>query len=188
LAPIPLAAATVTSVSRSSGVADRPVPPGVRATHVLLVVAAVMDAAFPAIVASLDATSPDLDPWRHTLSRHAQAPGFPWMEVAFVAHGVAMGILAVALRRLPPRPWASPTALWLGAVASVGLILVKPSQVIQQTRLGRSTPRHRERSLRLTARGTHHGRELRSLSGLVPVTDDVPAMRGGFGPFLLVGS
>lgn len=91
---------------------------GPRATRLLLLAAAVTDAAFPAIVATMDATAPELDPWRQTLSQHVQAPGFPWMEAAFVAHGVAMALLAVALRRLPPRPWAAPTALWLGAVAS----------------------------------------------------------------------
>lgn len=92
-----------------------------RTTRLILLAAAATDAAFPAIVATLDATAPGLDPWRHTLSRHVQARGL--MEAAFVAHGLAMALLAVALRRLPPRPWAAPTALWIGAVASILLAL-----------------------------------------------------------------
>lgn len=90
-----------------------------RTTRLLLLAAALIDAAFPAIVVVFDATATQLDPWRHTLSRHAQVPGFPWMAVAFTAHGLAMALLAVALRRLPPRPWAGPTALWIGAGASL---------------------------------------------------------------------
>lgn len=99
--------------------ARQPVAADVRTTQRLLVASAVTDAMFPVIVAAMDATAPGLDPWRHTLSRHVQADGFPWMETAFVAHGVAMGLLALALGRLPPRTWTGPTALWIGAVASL---------------------------------------------------------------------
>lgn len=97
-----------------------------RRTRLLLMTAMFTDAAFPAIVAALDAAAPGLDPWRHTLSRHEQAPGFPWIEVAFLAHALAMGLLAIALRCLPPRPWAGPAALWIGAVASA-LLAVAPA-------------------------------------------------------------
>lgn len=119
--------------SPSSTLTSDPVPPRSpgawsvllrpHATQALLVAAALTDAVFPAIVTSLDTTASGLDPWRHTLSRHAQVPGFPWMEAAFVAHGVAMGLLAVALWRLPPRPWAAPAALWISAAASLLLAL-----------------------------------------------------------------
>lgn len=90
-----------------------------RTTQALLLGAAVLDVVFPVTVAVLDVIHPEVNAVRTTLSKHALRPGFPWMAVAFLAHGVALALLAWGLRRLPPRPWAAPTALLLGGLASV---------------------------------------------------------------------
>lgn len=90
-----------------------------RTTQVLLLGSAVVDAVFPVTVATLDVIHPGVDPMSTTLSKHALRPGFPWMSVAFLAHGIALACLAWGLRRLPPRPWAAPVALLLGGLASV---------------------------------------------------------------------
>ena len=107
-----------------------------RTTLILLVAAPIIDAAFPAIVAAMDATAPGLDPWRHTLSRHVQAPGFPWMEVAFVMHGLAMAMLAIALRRVPPHPWSVPAALWIACAASFALAVLPADEATATTTRG----------------------------------------------------
>lgn len=58
------------------------------------------------------------------------------MELAFVAHGVAMGLLAIALRRLPPRPWIGPAWLWIGAVAGALLAFVPADRGGDETTTG----------------------------------------------------
>lgn len=89
-----------------------------RATiRLLLVGAAVLDVVFPLTVAVLDSVS-DIDPLRRTLSLHSLRPGVPWMPFAFIAHAFALELLAGALRRLPPKPYAGPACLRMAGVAS----------------------------------------------------------------------
>lgn len=107
-----------------------------RTTQALLLAAAGIDAAFPAIVAVLDLVDPTLDPVSTTLSKHALRPGFPWMAVAFLAHGLALGCLAWGLQRLPPRPWAAPCALLLGGLASVLLAVFADDAQDEETTVG----------------------------------------------------
>jgi uncharacterized membrane protein len=94
-------------------------------TQGLLLAAAAIDIVFPLTVAVLDATNPDLDPIRNTLSKHALRPGFPWMALAFLAHSLALLFLAWGLHRLPPRPWAAPVCLTMTGIASA-LLAVFP--------------------------------------------------------------
>jgi hypothetical protein len=87
-------------------------------------------------VVLLDSIDPTLNPVSTTLSKHALRPGFPWMAVAFLAHGIALGLLSWGLQRLPPRPWAAPCALLLGGVASVLLAIFADDGKDQETTSG----------------------------------------------------
>lgn len=93
-----------------------------RTARALLFGAAAIDVAFPVTVAVLDVLD-DVDPLRQTLSLHALRPGLPWMALAFLAHALALELLASGLRRLPPRPYAAPVMLRLAGGAS-GLLAI----------------------------------------------------------------
>lgn len=88
----------------------------------LLIGAAVLDIAFPAVVVTLDILQ-GTNAWHTTLSLHSQRPGFPWMDLAFLINALALALLADALRRLPPMPWAAPTCLVIAASSSALLSL-----------------------------------------------------------------
>lgn len=102
----------------------------------MLVGAAAIDAIFPVTVVLLDFIDPTLNPVSTTLSKHALRPGFPWMAVAFLAHGIALGLLAWGLQRLPPRPWAAPCALLLGGLASALLAVFTDDPKEHETTFG----------------------------------------------------
>lgn len=88
----------------------------------LLLGAAVVDIVFPVTVAILDVTT-GIDPVRRTLSLHALRPGFPWMGFAFLAHALALELLAAGLRRLPPFPLLGPVMLRLAGGAAALLAI-----------------------------------------------------------------
>lgn len=88
----------------------------------LLLGAAAIDILFPLTVAVLDVVD-DVDPVRRTLSLHALHAGFPWMALAFLAHALALELLAAGLRRLPPRPYAGPVLLRLAGGAAALLAI-----------------------------------------------------------------
>ncbi len=88
----------------------------------LLLGAAAIDVVFPLTVAVLDVVD-DVDPVRATLSLHALHAGFPWMALAFLAHALALELLAAGLRRLPPRPYAAPALLRLAGGAAALLAI-----------------------------------------------------------------
>ena len=98
-----------------------------RTIRLLLFGAAVLDVIFPLVVAGLDAVD-NIDPIRRTLSLHALRGGFPWMGLAFIAHAFALEMLAAALRRLPPTPYAAPVALRLAGAASALLAILHPDE------------------------------------------------------------
>lgn len=91
----------------------------------MLIGAAAIDVVFPVTVAVLDVLE-GLDPVRKTLSLHELRPGFPWMAFAFLAHALALELLATALRRLPPRPYAGPLLLRLAGGAAALLAIFPP--------------------------------------------------------------
>ncbi len=97
-----------------------------RTTQILLLLAATLDTAFPVVVIWLDVTSTDLDWMQHAVSRHANGPDGEWMSFAFACHAAAMFTLAWAVHRLPPYPWAGPTALDIAGIASA-LLFVFPA-------------------------------------------------------------
>jgi hypothetical protein len=101
----------------------------------LLLGAAALDVAFPATVASLDLLG-GLEPVHRTVSLHALRPGIPWMALAFLAHAVALEMLASALRRLPPRPYAGPLALRLAGIAAALLAILPADGPNQETVTG----------------------------------------------------
>lgn len=93
----------------------------------LLVGAAAIDVVFPLTVAVLDVADA-VDPLRTTLSLHSLRPGLPWMPFAFLCHALALELLALGLRRLPPRPYAAPAMLRLagGAGALLAVFSADP--------------------------------------------------------------
>lgn len=91
----------------------------------LLLGAAVLDVIFPLTVALLDVADA-IDPVRRTLSLHSLRHGFPWMPLAFLAHALALELLAAGLRRLPPRPYAAPVMLRLAGGAAALLAIFPP--------------------------------------------------------------
>jgi uncharacterized membrane protein YidH (DUF202 family) len=101
----------------------------------LLLGAAVLDIVFPLTVVWLDAID-DVDPVRRTLSLHALRDGVPWMAIAFLAHAFALEMLAAGLRRLPPRPYASPVLLRLAGGAAAFLAIFPPDPPGQESTTG----------------------------------------------------
>lgn len=116
-----------------------------RTIRLLLLGAAVLDVIFPLVVAGLDAVD-DIDPVRRTLSLHALRAGFPWMGLAFIAHAFALEMLAAALRRLPPQPYAAPVALRLAGAAAALLAILHPDAPGTESVMG-----HLHESLALVA-------------------------------------
>lgn len=103
--------------------------------RVLLLGAAAVDVVFPLTVAVLDVVD-DIDPVQRTLSLHGLRPGFPWMALAFLAHAFALEMLAAGLRRLPPRPYASPVALRLAGGAAALLAIFPADAPGQESATG----------------------------------------------------
>lgn len=101
----------------------------------LLLGAAAVDVLFPLTVAVLDVTE-GIDPVRRTLSLHSLRPGFPWMPLAFLAHALALELLAAGLRRLPPRPYAAPVCLRLAGGAAALLAIFPPDAPGEGTTTG----------------------------------------------------
>lgn len=111
----------------------------------LLFGAAAIDIVFPVTVLTLDVLT-DIDPIRRTLSLHALRPGVPWMSFAFLAHALALEVLAAGLRRLPPRPYAAPVMLRLAGGAAAMLAIFHPDAPGTE-----STTGHLHESLALVA-------------------------------------
>lgn len=103
--------------------------------HGLLLGAAALDVVFPLTVAILDVTEA-IDPVRRTLSLHSLRAGFPWMPLAFLAHALALELLAAGLRRLPPRPYAAPVMLRLAGGAAALLAIFPPDATGEETTTG----------------------------------------------------
>lgn len=93
--------------------------------QLLLFGAAAIDIVFPTTVVALDILT-DIDPVRRTLSLHALRPGVPWMSFAFLAHALALEVLAAGLRRLPPQAYAAPVMLRLAGGAAALLAIFHP--------------------------------------------------------------
>ena len=91
-------------------------------TRRLLLACVLAGSFFLATASLLQLTRTDLDPWQLTLSHYLHGPGGIWLCLAYIALGVAMCGMGVALRHLMVQPVGSGRAVLLClAVAGLGL-------------------------------------------------------------------